>query len=362
MSPWYNQVMNVSFAPGTTGFYNSENSPVTIADGQKIRVTVLKNNGDGTSLVSFGGGKFNVKCQRNFEPGQTFEAKVVDSGGKILLQPEGEKIFASSFVRFMEANGLVPDQITAKVFEFMEQSGVRIDKKILQKSRSIALNFPGKEKAAAEIACMLLEKGIEPTEEKVGQLLLYLDVTEGTDPNVTEGTDPNGKGAGSSEERESAAEEEGDDEDFLKGFYSVLPCKKSGILAFLNHFRNPESSRHWVVLPYEWQQKENSARGFIKLLLDTELKTTEKIQINCEMSCKKYFFVLYFINSKVKEVRFCSLPPILSSEIENEEKRLGELFCSGMNGNSVPVTYSDLAYSEGLYSSSEIPFSFEDIA
>lgn len=346
--------MNVSFAPGMAGFYNSENSPVTIADGQKIRVTVLKNNGDGTSLVSFGGGKFNVKCQRNFEPGQTFEAKVVDSGGKILLQPEGEKVFASSFVRFMEANGLVPDQITAKVFEFMEQSGVRIDKKILQKSRSVALNFPGKEKAAAEIACMLLEKGIEPTEEKVGQLLLYLDVTEGTDPN--------GKGAGSSEERESATEEEGDDEDFLKGFYSVLPCKKSGILAFLNHFKNPESSKHWVVLPYEWQQKENRARGFIKLLLDTELKTTEKIQISCEISCKKYYFVLYYGNSKVKEVRFCSLPPLLSSEIENEEKRLGELFCSGMNGNSVPVTYSDLAYSEGLYSSSEIPFSFEDIA
>ena len=96
--------------------------------------------------------------------------------------------------------------------------------------------------------------------------------------------------------------------------------------------------------------------------MNPELKKTEKIQINCEMPCKKYFFVLYFEESKVKEVRFCSLPPILSSEIENEEKRLGELFCSGMNGNSVPVTYSDLAYSEGLYSSSEIPFSFEDIA
>ncbi|MCQ2240276.1 hypothetical protein [Treponema sp.] len=342
--------MNVSFAPGMSGFYSSENSPVTIADGQKIRVTVLKNNGDGTSLVSFGGGKFNVKCQRNFEAGQTFEARVVDSGGKILLQPEGEKIFASSFVRFMEANGLVPDQITAKVFEFMEQSGVRIDKKILQKSRYIALNFPGKEKAAAEIACMLLEKGIEPTEENVGQLLAYIEGWGSYD------------GENGSAEKEESDSEDYDAEDFLSGIYSILPCRKCGILGFLNHYKTPETSRHWVVLPYEWRVNDRDAKGFIKFLLNADLKTTEKIQINCEISCKKYFFVLYYSNSKVKEVRFCSLPPLLSSQIENEEKRLGELFCSGMNGNSVPVTYSDLAYSEGLYSSSEIPFSFEDIA
>ncbi|WP_407400651.1 hypothetical protein [Treponema sp.] len=344
--------MNLSFLGSMPGAYNSENSPVTVADGQKIRVAVLRNNGDGTSLVSFGGGKFNVRCERDFEPGQTFEARVMDSDGKLLLKPEGEKVFASSFLRFMEQNGLVPDLITAKVFEFMEQSGVRIDRKFLQRSRSVALDFPGKEKAAAEIACMLLEKGIEPTVENVARLLSYL-----------EAVDEDGGGKGSYHDEEERDQENNEEtEDFLDGMYSVLPCRKSGLLSFMNHLKTRDAARHWLVFPYEWQVGSKMSRGFIKLLLDTELKVTEKIQINCEISCKKYFFVLYFKNSKVKEVRFCSLPPLLTSEIENEEIRLGELFCSGMNGNSVPVTYSDLAYSEGLYSSSEIPFSFEDIA
>ena len=352
--------MNVSFTGGMSSIYNSDynagNPKVVLADGQKISVTVLKNNGDGTCLVSFGGGKFNVKCQKEFHAGQTFEATVSEAGGKIQLQPAEEKIFAASFVRFMEGNGLVPDAVTAKVFEFMEQSGVKIDKGILQKSRAVALNFPGHEKAAAEIACMLMEEGLEPKEETVRRLLLYLDYTENNpDKPAKEKEEQKEQCAG---KKESTCNEPL----FLDGVYSVLPCRKPGILSFMNQYKTKGTCKHWLVLPYEWQLENKSARGFIKLLLDTELNFTEKIQINCEFPCKKYFFVLYLNHSKVKEVRFCSLPPLLTSDIHTEERRLGELFCSGMNGNSVPVTYSSLAYSEGLYSSSEVPFSFEDIA
>lgn len=343
--------MNVSFSNGILDFYNLDKSSVVISDGQKIKVAVLKNNGDGTSLVSFGGGKFNVRCLSSFEPGQVFEANVVESNGKILLQPEEGKTFAFSFIKFMEQNGLVPDEITSKVFEFMEQSGVRIDKKILQRCRAISLNFPEKEKAAAEIACMLIEKGIEPTEENVRKILLYLDfVYANTSENnlIYENDNENKK----NESKEEA-------KNFLEELYSILPCKKSGILAFINHYKTLNVAKHWLVLPYEWQLNNKSANGFIKLLLNTDIKSIEKIQISCKIACKKYFFVLYYDNSKVKEVRFCSLPPLLASEVKNEERRLGELFCSGMNANSVPVTYSNLAYSEGLYSSSEVSFSFE---
>ncbi|MBQ0039115.1 MAG: hypothetical protein KBS64_01645 [Treponema sp.] len=341
--------MNVSSAGSAQSLYNLNSSPVLIADGQTIKVTCLKNNGDGTCLVSFGGGKFNVRTERPLAQGEVFAAVVKDVDGKIQLQPSEEKVFSDSFVRFMTANGFVPDEITAKVFQFMEQSGVRIDMKFMQKARAVALNFPGKEKAAAEIACMLLEKGIEPTEENVGALLVYLDPEKNQDGDSG-----------------SALENEGDDGEqddvvFLEKLYKVLPCRKSGLLSFMNHYRTAGTSKHWVVLPYEWQLGEKKAGGLIKLLLNPDLGTTEKIQINCKISCKSYHFVLYLMESKVKEVRFCSLPPLLSSEILKEEKRLGELFCSGMNGDSVPVTYSALAYSEGLYSSSETPFSFEDI-
>ena len=66
--------------------------------------------------------------------------------------------------------------------------------------------------------------------------------------------------------------------------------------------------------------------------------------------------------SKVNEVRFCTLPPLLASDIQNEERRLGELFGSGMNQDcSVTVTYSPLALIQGLYSSNEEPRVYESI-
>ena len=59
--------MNVSFTGGMSSIYNSDynagNPKVVLADGQKISVTVLKNNGDGTCLVSFGGGKFKATAR-----------------------------------------------------------------------------------------------------------------------------------------------------------------------------------------------------------------------------------------------------------------------------------------------------------
>lgn len=358
MSPCYNLGMNVSLVPGMAGLPNSENSPVMISNGQTIRITVLKDNGDGTSLVSFGGGKFNIKSDRPLLEGQVFNADVSYVDGKVHLSPLTEPLFSESFVRFMESSNLVPDGITARLLQFMEQSGARIDRKVIHKARAVGLNFAGREKAAAEIACMLMEKGIEPDEETVRKLLSYVDAVQA-----------DGRDDDSSRDKKSEDETDGNkdddfaEENFLDDVYSVLPCRKSGLLGFLNHFRNRNSGSplHWMVLPYEWKLGDKAAGGFIRLLLNTELKSVEKVQINCKISCKNYYFVLYYNESKVKEVRFCSLPPLLTSEIANEEKRLGELFCSGMNGDSVPVTYSACAYSEGLYSSSEIPFSFEDI-
>ena len=150
-------------------------------EGQTIKVSVLKNNGDGTCLVSFCGGKFNIKTEKQLASGDTFAADVSFVDGKVQLTPSKEMLFSSSFLRFMESNDLVPDGMTVKLLQFMEQSGFKVDKKIILRSRSVALNFIGKEKIAAEIACMLLEKGIEPTEERVRQLIFHTENPEEQD-------------------------------------------------------------------------------------------------------------------------------------------------------------------------------------
>lgn len=58
--------------------------------------------------------------------------------------------------------------------------------------------------------------------------------------------------------------------------------------------------------------------------------------------------------SKVKEVRFCTLPPLLPEQIKQEELRLGGFLNSGMNQDvPVSVTYSGSAFIECLCASDE---------
>jgi hypothetical protein len=59
-------------------------------------------------------------------------------------------------------------------------------------------------------------------------------------------------------------------------------------------------------------------------------------------------------------MRFCTLPPLLTSRIPFEEKRLGELLRSGMSDDSVSVIYSTSAFTEGFFLNDEIPLSFEE--
>lgn len=238
--------MNISSPYGASGILFNSNSQVPLVEGQTIKVDVIKNNGDGTCLVSFGGGKFNIKTRHTLEAGDSFAADVSFMDGKVHLTPSDERLFSSSFIRFMESSGFVPDGITAKILQFMEQSGVMIDRKFMQKARSVALNFPGNEKAAGEIACMLLEKGIEPSEDKVMELLLLLDSREVVEDQS------GGNGSAYEGDGKKQGESKGDG-DLQERLYSVQPVRKEGLLAFLNHCRTRNSQKHWIVLPYEWQ-------------------------------------------------------------------------------------------------------------
>ena len=87
------------------------------------------------------------------------------------------------------------------------------------------------------------------------------------------------------------------------------------------------------------------------------------MQINASFPLKKYFFVLKFKQSKVLEVRFCTLPSLLPSEIRSEELRLGGYFNSGMNqDNPVAVTYSALALTQGICTECKPPAFIEEDA
>lgn len=369
----------------TAGFSGLQAIP--LKDGSFVAVNVLKNNGNGSYLISFAGSRFNVKSKVALEPGEKFLAKLSVQENKVFLTPQKSlnqieetensnllnKTQNAELVKILLEYGLVPDSITIKIMQFLQQGNFSLDKNLMQKARLIALNFPGNEKKAAEIAISLFEKGVNANVQIVKKFLDSMFVSDkNPEDSPREQQDSSQAEDFAREQKNSQQKQKNQNLQILvKNLFGSVPENSPGLLSLFNQI-SEKSDKHWILLPYEWNFTRKNGKsvktsGFIRLLLNKSLKTVEKISVNCDVkkSSKKwtnYFFVLYLNSSKVKEVRFCTLPALLTSQISFEERRLGELFSSGMNlDDSVTVTYSPLTLIEGLFSDSEIPLTFNKL-
>lgn len=369
----------------TAGFSGLQAIP--LKDGSFVAVNVLKNNGNGSYLISFAGSRFNVKSKVALEPGEKFLAKLSVQENKVFLTPQKSlnqieetensnllnKTQNAELVKILLEYGLVPDSITIKIMQFLQQGNFSLDKNLMQKARLIALNFPGNEKKAAEIAISLFEKGVNANVQIVKKFLDSMFVSDKNPEDSPREQQDFSQAENSSREQKNSQQKQKNQnlQILVKNLFGSVPENSPGLLSLFNQI-SEKSDKHWILLPYEWNFTRKNGKsvktsGFIRLLLNKSLKTVEKISVNCDVkkSSKKwtnYFFVLYLNSSKVKEVRFCTLPALLTSQISFEERRLGELFSSGMNlDDSVTVTYSPLTLIEGLFSDSEIPLTFNKL-
>lgn len=336
---------------GRNVYAASNSNSSIINDGDSVLVRVEKPLGDGASLVLLNGQRIKAFCAKTLAAGETFRAVVSHSQDGRLLLTVSEKSGANNSIEprladFLVSNAIQSDGISAQIVRLMQQFGVKIDCGILRRARELSAKFPGKEKLAAEAASILMEKGIEPEYSLVCRML---GITDGSFD-----TSPQSQNHG--EEQKFA-----DGEGTYFGLFGKIPQAKEGLLALLNH-SSFSSDKHWICVPFELNNAHFNAKGTLSFLLNLNSKLTEKIRIKCNTDYTNYIFVLYYSKSKVKEVRFCTLPPLLTSQIHNEEKWLGDLFSSGMNtSNSVPVTYSSLTLTESLCADDQIPITFEDI-
>lgn len=369
----------------TAGFSGLQAIP--LKDGSFVAVNVLKNNGNGSYLISFAGSRFNVKSKVALEPGEKFLAKLSVQENKVFLTPQKSlnqieetensnllnKTQNAELVKILLEYGLVPDSITIKIMQFLQQGNFSLDKNLMQKARLIALNFPGNEKKAAEIAISLFEKGVNANVQIVKKFLDSMFVSDKNPEDSPREQQDSSQAENSAREQKNSQQKQKNQnlQILVKNLFGSVPENSPGLLSLFNQI-SEKSDKHWILLPYEWNFTRKNGKsvktsGFIRLLLNKSLKTVEKISVNCDVkkSSKKwtnYFFVLYLNSSKVKEVRFCTLPALLTSQISFEERRLGELFSSGMNlDDSVTVTYSPLTLIEGLFSDSEIPLTFNKL-
>ena len=367
----------------TENIPRSETGSAPLKNGDSVFVRVLSQNANGSYTVSLLGNRVNVESQRPLMQGESFHAKLTFSkDGQIFLSPEaplteseatkaGAGVSApgllpdgrpdSTLASILLSQGLVPDAASVRLLQFFQQTGMRIDTNLLQRARLIALRFPGKEKKASEIAALLLSKGITPTDEAIKELLSLLDSESGTfSQNESQ---QNNQQNNQSENQNEKKKEEDSSQNKLSLFVKKLFPKgiqggSEGLLTMLNQIKG--SSSHWFFLPYTCNNGGVESSGIIRLLLNMDTKVTEKVEINYKNSSLEAFFVLYYSESKVKEVRFWTLPPLLTSDVQREEERLGELLRSGMSASdSVSVTYSPCALIEGLCTVSQVPSVFE---
>src|SRR5574344_1627608 len=181
--------------------------------GSSVFVRVISENGGGRYTVSFAGNRVDVQSQKKLVAGQTFTATVqMGADGKILLVPSNDAASSESpavlpgeaLSSFLAAQGLATDASMVKIMQFLQQTGVKTDVTLMQKAQKIASRFPGNEKRAAEVAILLLEKGIEPDEALVKKLLLLFDDISG---GGERGTDSGNQDARSGKQKDSSGEQ-----------------------------------------------------------------------------------------------------------------------------------------------------------
>ena len=372
-------------------------------EGDTVFVRVLSQQGKNRYAVSFAGQRFNVLSQRALPNGASFSAAVKIKDGSILLVPQNRTHTISNganavkHVSFMEADvsgrlnaffeqALLPsDDISLRLLQFFQENGLRFNGRQAQKARAAALRFAGREKEAAEAALFLLEKGVQPDEQTLGELLDVLYGSSEQDGNTggsAQEQDGQDRDGGSSDGKHSghrrAPDGSEDDVDGSAGNGGSLPVGEEvtgnwapavgtdtaknapdnflqklsllyentdeclalpcGLLSFVNHYKT--SCKHWILLPFDYDIGNKSFNGVIRLLLNTQEKKLEKIGISAFSPVKNYFFMVHLhrlhnlkINNLKKlqlSVNYCVTP----EPPHAQRRKLDAFLKEGVFGNA----------------------------
>jgi hypothetical protein len=349
-----------------------------LREGDFVFARVLRNLGGGNYLVSFAGGRFAAKSAQNLVQGQTFRAQISLAGGSVALKivpsaaGQGGENMAKAFEAlspetsdFLAALGLPVDGVSAKILQAMTQSGSKIDARLMQRIRRAAQKFKGREAEAAEAALALEEKGVDSESAALDEIMDALGGREGSEAGSrqdgqkdsgqkdggqnAQGQD--GSDAGASGDEAFGRESEGADYERILGevkrFFDVFGGlqfeggggfsassfseEKAGALALFNHLRGGGSSTHekqkgWLFFPFEYKiaARNNggeNGNGALRLYLDYENASVEKMLINFKSICANVFFALYFKNKKVEKLVVSSQDKSALQEMKLESLR-----------------------------------------
>ena len=343
-----------------------------LRSGSVVTARVLSRNGDGSYSVSIAGQKISVKAETSLVPGSVFSAKVNVKGGVVQLSLVKEQAAPSELVQkmatdgkslspeiseFLSSLGFEPNAESLKLFQFMQQLGIKIDVPLAKKALLASKKGdPGGEKA--QVALLLEEKGIAASDERVSAILGNGKRKDENgkrqkreDRNEELGVRTEELGIRSEElavRSEQGAVDGNDSVNFVRDFFdsvdSASLTHKNGLLsAFNTVLSSPKKEiplNHWIVLPFEWNFKDSF--GTIKILFDSELKNLQKVVIDMQNAELNRIFALDFTKGGLDSVKF-------ASSADSSHSSMGELpLLSSLFPSSVRVERADFEALSGF--------------
>lgn len=363
-----------------------------LKEGNSVLVRILKQTAPNSYIAAFGGGRFPIKSNIPLRAGSRFMAKISFQNGNLVLSKVKESIQNDSFQsnqkivqqfttlspevsNLLMSLGLPSDNVSKVLLQTMIMAGVKINISKMNKARNIALKFKGNEAEASEAALILMDKGIEPTEENIQDVLTgfsiennlassedlksnFYDVTQieselkefwnslqhvNQEKNNFDNV-PNDKSFLDQNENSKKQVNEAKEkilfaEDFKNDSFVETPY---GFLTIFNHMiakNEDQKTRYvkdsnsaerkenkklegcsWVVVPFEFQfkkdEKNRNGTGVFRVFFDFEKKSLKKMIINYSIDGKNWSFVVSYKKEVIDEIKFTIVP------LENQVKKV----------------------------------------
>lgn len=302
----------------------SKATNLPLSEGGSVYVRVIKNLDNGRYVVSLGGKRFELSSDVKLEEGKSFVAKIRIQDSKIFLVRELEsavqnsileniegrfgtdgRILNPEIVKYFEKLALFPDYINYTLFQTMKSLGMPFSASLFAKVRKLAVHFAGREREAGSAAFVLLQKGIEPTEENLLKIL-------------GDGMSHSNFGENFEDKKKMPSEKEKCEFEKnifieLRNFFSSIlegsnfNGNKEGLLALFNHsgFRknSDANSGTWIKVPLEFDfdssGKKITLKGEMNFFILSESLKAEKCAVKIDFFEKTYRFVLSLKERKI---------------------------------------------------------------
>lgn len=275
------------------------NAGHSLREGSSVYVRVLKNNGNGSYIVSFANARFLIKSPLSLKEGSSFPAVIKLSDGKVILKKVDVVAADNNSVKnlteaqqkvFLSNLNLIPDSISFSLFNQMKMLGGRFNEKLFSKARKISESFKEKEKQAAENAFILEEKGIPADLNSVNAIMLdYSDSREIYESDFSENAEKSVK-------------------EFFENLFNFPEGSgnKVGILTLFNHlgfnYNNAALNGNWIKIPFDFTSQLVHGHGSLCCFIKPG-KKLDKFVLNFSVKEELYCFEICLKGTEIKKIR-----------------------------------------------------------